>query len=86
MTSGFPTPSALVSVCYAALRHGGAPACAASAQLDLSRTTAEQLERLFQLRPGGGAGAMRPRFARHEAHVSAVLAEGGYPALQERGR
>ena len=29
---------------------------------------------------------MRPRFARHEAHVEAVRAEGGYPVLPARGR
>jgi hypothetical protein len=86
MSTGFPTPAALTSVSYAVLRHGGTPACAASAELNLSPVTAAQLERLFQRRPGGGAEAMRPRFARHEAHVRAVQAEGGYPSLPEHRR
>jgi len=38
------------------------------------------LEAQFQVRRPGGE-RMRPRFARHEKHVAAVLAAGGYPVL-----
>jgi hypothetical protein len=50
-------------------------------ELGLPADTAERLERLFQARPGGGADPMKPRFARHAAHVRAALAGGGFPAL-----
>ena len=43
--------------------------------------TANRFEQLFQRRPRGGQDPMRPRFARHEAHVAAVMAAGGYPVL-----
>jgi hypothetical protein len=84
----FRTPaSPLASASYAACRFGGAPPGIARVLLDLPAETAAELEHLFRARPGGGAHAMRPRFARHEAHVSAVMGEGGYPALAEaRGR
>jgi hypothetical protein len=81
----FKTPaSPLASARYAACRYGGAPPGIVQVQLDLPAETAAALERLFQRRSGGGVGAMRPRFARHEAHVRAVMAEGGYPALPPR--
>jgi hypothetical protein len=79
-----PPKSLLASASYAACRYGGAPPGIVQVQLDLPAETAAALERLFQRRPGGGPGAMRPRFARHEAHVCAVMAEGGYPALPAR--
>ncbi|WP_041373488.1 hypothetical protein [Phenylobacterium zucineum] len=67
---------------YANLRRGGASAGRATTELGLPPGKARVLEALFQARPPGrGADAMRPRFARHGAHVAAVLAEGGYPAL-----
>jgi hypothetical protein len=78
--------SPLASASYAALRYEGAPPPLAQAALDLSPATAARLERLFKARPGGGADAMRPRFARHSAHVRAVLAQGGFPILPERRR
>jgi len=65
---------------YAALRHGGASQARAQAELALSAEGAAELEARFRVRRPG-PDAMRPRFARHEAHVAAVLAEGGYPAL-----
>ena len=81
----FRTPqSPLASASYAACRYGGAPPGIVQVQLDLPPETAAMLERLFQRRTGGGPGAMRPRFARHEAHVRAVTAEGGYPVLPAR--
>ena len=79
-----PPASILASASYAACRFGGAPPDIVRVQLDLPAEIAAKLERLFRRRPGGGAYAMRPRFARHQAHVRAVLAEGGYPALAER--
>jgi hypothetical protein len=78
--------SPLASASYAALRHEGLPPPRAQAALDLSPAAATRLERLFQARPGGGTDPMRPRFARHSAHVRAVLAQGGYPALRQRRR
>jgi hypothetical protein len=76
--------SPFASACYAACRHGGSPPDIVRVQLDLPAETAAELERLFRARPGGGPGLMRPRFAQHAAHVDAVMAEGGYPALPER--
>jgi hypothetical protein len=78
--------SPLASASYAALRYEGTPPPRARAALDLSPATAARLERLFQARPGGGPDAMRPRFARHAAHVRAVLAQGGFSTLPERRR
>jgi len=81
-----PAASTLASASYAVCRHGGAPPELAQAELALPAETALRLERLFRARSGGGPNAMRPQFARHAAHVRAVLAQGGYPALAERGR
>jgi len=81
-----PPSFALVAASYATSRHGGAPPDLVQVELDLPPETAARLERLFRARPGGGADAMRPRFARHAAHVRAVVALGGYPVLPERGR
>jgi hypothetical protein len=71
---------------YAALRHGGAPACRAAAQLQLDPLRAPRLERLFQARRGGGQDPMKPAYARNGRHVVAVLAEGGFPVLPEKRR
>jgi hypothetical protein len=80
-----PPSFALANASYVACRHGGAPPEIARIQLALPGETAARLETLFRARPGGrGADAMRPRFACHEAHVGAVLAQGGYPAFAER--
>ena len=79
--------SPLASASYAACRFGGAPPDLARVQLDLPPETAAQLERLFRRRAEGGPNAMRPRFARHGAHVTAAMAQGGFPALAgRRGR
>jgi hypothetical protein len=80
-----PSPT-LIAASYAACRHGGIPPDVACVQLELPAATAAQLERLFLRRASGGANAMRPRFARHAAHVRATLSEGGFPALPERRR
>ena len=72
---------------YEALRRGGAPPTAARTQLSLSPAGALRLETIFSGRASRGAGdEALPKFARHDAHVEAVMAEGGYPALSERRR
>jgi len=78
-----PTRTTLASKSYAALRYEGIPPPRACAELGLAQATAAELERLFLARPGGGDDPMRPRFARHEAHVAAVRAAGGYPAMPD---
>ena len=83
----FKPPSfALVNASYAACRHGGMPPDIACVQLELPTEMSQRLERLFRARPCGGADAMRPGFARHKAHVRAVMDEGGYPTLAEPRR
>jgi hypothetical protein len=72
---------------YAALRHGGAPAWRACAELGLPMARAQTLEKLFRARRGGGPDdAMKPRYAKHGRHVADVLAAGGYTVLPERRR
>lgn len=83
-TSHHPRPAQTgpTGQAYAALRHGGASQTRARAELALSAESAAALEARFRIRrPGQGADAMRPRFARHQAHVAAVLAQGGYPVI-----
>ena len=83
----FKPPSlSFASASYAACRYGGAPPDVVRVELDLPAEAAARLERLFRARPGASGDAMRPRYARHEAHVRAVSAEGGYPALTGRRR
>lgn len=73
------------SVGYAALRHGGAPAWRAAAELRLDPRRAEGLERLFRTHRGGRPDdPMRPRYANNGRHVTDVLAQGGFPVLPER--
>lgn len=79
-----PPTSLLASASYAACRFGGSPPALVAVELALPPQTAAELERLFRRRPTGGPGAMRPRFARHQAHAEAVIAEGGYPVLPAR--
>ena len=79
------TPNA--SAGYAALRHGGAPAWRAGAELGLDPARTARLEQLFRRRRGGGPDdPMQPRYARHGRHVDAVLAQGGYPVMPKRRR
>lgn len=80
-----PPNPLLASASYAAARHGGAPPDLVRVELALPVEAAAKLERLFQRR-SGGVNAMKPRFARHAAHVAAVLGEGGFPTLPERRR
>jgi hypothetical protein len=84
MTAAHPSHSPHAKAAYAALRHGGAPAAHARVQLGLSLKVALRLERTFQARKGWDP--MRPRFARHDLHVTQVVAEGGFPVLPERPR
>jgi hypothetical protein len=68
---------------YAALRYGGASLDRARAELAITPDYACKLEAVFNVpRPGKLMDRMRPRFARHEAHVAAVLAGGGFPAIR----
>jgi hypothetical protein len=68
---------------YAALRYGGASLDRARAELAITPDYARKLEAVFNVpRPGKLMDRMRPRFARHEDHVAAVLAGGGYPAIR----
>ena len=80
-----PPSPILAKASYAAYRYGGDPPALVQVQLELPPEAVVRLERLFLADPGQGAEAMRPAFARHEAHVAAVRAEGGYPVLPERG-
>ncbi len=67
---------------YAALRYGGASRARAGALLAITPDEAFSQERIFNVaRPGKAMDRMRPRFARHGAHVAAVLTAGGYPVL-----
>lgn len=71
---------------YAALRHGGAPAWRAAAELAVDARRAKRLEGLFQHRKAGGPDPMKPAYANNGRHVQDVLAEGGFPVLPETGR
>jgi hypothetical protein len=79
-----PPSPILAKASYAAYRYGGDPPALVQVQLELPAETVARLERLFLADPGSGAEAMRPRFARHEAHVDAARAAGGFPILPER--
>ena len=69
------------SASYAACRRGGAPPERARQELALPPARAARLER-WLLSKSGGPQSQRPRFARHEAHVGAVMALGGFPVLR----
>lgn len=76
------SPPVLVGQTYAALRLGGASPHRACAELGVSSGRSIALEARFRVRrPGLGGDAVRPRFARDAAHVKAVRAAGGYPAM-----
>ena len=81
-----PPDIRLARASYAVSRRGGRPPELARAELGLPAEVAAGLERLFRSLGGGGPDPMRPRFARHRAHVRAVLAQGGYPAIAPGGR
>lgn len=70
---------------YAALRQTGTSPARAKLQLRLEARDAERMERLFRARAARGLGdSQLPKFARHEAHVAAVMAEGGFWSFSER--
>lgn len=70
---------------YVALRQTGTQAARARAELELSQAVAEGMEHLLQVRTARGAGDKQlPKFARHERHVAAVMAEGGFWAFSEK--
>lgn len=70
---------------YAALRQSGTSPLRARTQLGLEDWRARRLEKLFQARTSRGRGdSQLPKFARHDAHVAAVLAAGGFWAFSER--
>ena len=81
MGTHIPPSATLTGAAYAALRHGGAPATSAAAQLGLEPVRAQRFEQLFIRRAGGGEDPMKPAYARHGRHVDAVLAQGGFPVL-----
>lgn len=57
----------------------------ARAELGLGSDVARRFEKAFRARTArGGGDAQQPRFARHDAHVAAVMAEGGFCAFSER--
>lgn len=57
----------------------------ATAELRLTSASARRLERAFRARVERAVGdSQTPRFARHEAHVAAVMAQGGFCAFSER--
>ena len=67
---------------YEVLRYGGASVTRACTEMGVSSGRSLSLEAHFHVRrPGTGADAMRPKFARHAAHVKRVMAGGGYPTL-----
>jgi hypothetical protein len=68
---------------YAVLRQSGTQARRAQAELGLTPETGERLERLFRARAARGDSQV-PKFARHDRHVAAVMAQGGFWALSER--
>lgn len=70
---------------YAALRRGGVSPGRTRAQLGLDALQAARFETGFRSQVARGAGdSLAPKFARHDRHVAAVLAQGGFPALTER--
>ena len=70
---------------YAALRQSGTSPSRARTQLGLEAWQARRFERLLRSRTARGAGdSQLPKFARHEAHVAAALAAGGFWAFSER--
>ncbi|MDP3489632.1 MAG: hypothetical protein Q8R71_05810 [Phenylobacterium sp.] len=68
---------------YANLRRGGASPPRIGAQLALGPGDLARLERAFRGQVARGAGEAQPRFAHHDRHVAAVMAQGGFPALTE---
>jgi hypothetical protein len=57
----------------------------AEVELGLTGGQARRMEKAFRLKAASGVGDIQlPRFARHDAHVAAVMREGGFCAFSER--
>lgn len=70
---------------YAALRQTGTSPARARVELDLEPAAGKRLEIAFRKLQARGVGdSQLPKFARHEAHVAAVLEQGGFCAFSER--
>lgn len=70
---------------YAALRQTGTSPARAMAELGLTAAAGRRLERAFRARVARGDGdSQTPKFARNDAHVAAVMAQGGFCAFSER--
>lgn len=70
---------------YAALRQSGTQAARVRVELGLDDLSAWRMEKAFRHRADRGVGDVQlPKFARHEAHVAAVMAQGGFCAFSER--
>lgn len=70
---------------YAVLRQTGTSALRAAAELGLAPGAGRRLEKAFQSQAArAGGDTQTPRFARHSAHVAAVMAQGGFCAFSER--
>jgi hypothetical protein len=85
MTQSQPYVRPVCGQDYAALRQSGTPASRARVELGLAPARSLRMERAFRAKAGRGEGdPQQPKFARHEAHVAAVMAQGGFCALSER--
>lgn len=71
---------------YAALRHGGAPAWRAAAELAVDARRSGRLEGLFQRRKAGSPDPMRPAYANNGRHAEDVLGEDAFTVLKEKRR
>ena len=70
---------------YAALRQTGTSAARARVELGIAATQARRLEAGFRAKAARGEGDVQlPKFARHDEHVAAVTAQGGFCAFSER--
>lgn len=79
------SPESVSAQDYATLRQTGTQAARVKLELGLASDEAARLERVLQARVARGAGDRQlPRFARHDDHVAAAMAEGGFWAFSER--
>jgi len=70
---------------YAVLRQTGSSPSRVRRLLGLEAAAAARLEKVFRARSARGQGDRQlPKFARHDRHVAAVMAQGGFWALSER--
>ena len=70
---------------YAVLRQSGTHPERARIELNLRPGQARRLERVMRARATRGEGDRQlPKFAHHDRHVRAVMAQGGFWALSER--